>query len=85
MSIDRLPSTDSAGRRYWIYICDHGHWHRGLGQAQRCQSKHRRIERERELRANEAVVEQAMNDEGVPEQDRPQRRRELRRELRSSS
>lgn len=33
--------TDKNGRRYPVYVCVRGHWHRGLVQAQRCNAQAR--------------------------------------------
>ena len=41
--------TDRNGRRYPIYVCDSGHWHRGRVQAVKCNAKARKAAREKAI------------------------------------
>ena len=41
MEIKRYMQKDSNGRRYPIFMCDSGHWHRGRQQAVKCNRKNR--------------------------------------------
>lgn len=44
--IEKYTQTDSRGRTYPVWLCEVGHWHRGLRQAQLCKAaKARRAEK----------------------------------------
>ncbi len=43
--IDKLPNTDRLGRRYFVFLCSRGHWHRNFKQAFDCNARARRATR----------------------------------------
>ncbi len=40
--IEPYGLTDRSGRRYFVWLCAKGHWHRGRNQAVKCNQRTRK-------------------------------------------